>query len=555
MNDDQLSVLSVQIGQIMTRLDRIEQSIAMTPCAPLPHPVQRQAERKIDGPSGTTAVPPRPLPQPSPKSFNLVGIVAVLCFVLAGVFFVKLSIDNGWLTPSRQVIGAALAGILFIFAGYSLRERDQDYASFLPGAGVAIIFLALFGAHFHYGVLNDRATIVLLVCISIGCLKLYNDFKSDLYPLAATLGTYIIPVIFAEIFAQIFSIGVFYLLWACLFSILASTVTSRSLLLMASYFGIGGFSLLTGAIVEYPVADTWALIAIQSVQLLIFGVGNALYTAQHRSPMTGTDVALLSPLIVWFYGSTFVLVHNLSPALAPWMMVVLAVVIFGLYQAVTPSSEKPKQSSAIVEIFIGLTAIHSVYGVLLRENAQPLFAVVLGLAYFAFLKPFTKIPVWGLLIVGICLIEGSSVLDKLIQGSSRTNSIWTAYGILISAMLILVGAMMSKEKGSKLSHRAMLFTGHAFGVATLFDLLRNQGSFAVSVGWGIYALAVLAIGFNVKHQDLAKSSLYILLFSVGKVLLYDLSSADTVVRIFCLLLTGSLLYAHGFLLRRIATFK
>ena len=580
MNKDQLSILSDQIEQMMSRLDRIERTILLTPCVPPSPPAQHQPERRIDEPAvklatpkaaqhrperrinespvrtaTPTATPPQPLREQSSNPFTLVGLVAVLCFVLAGVFFVKLSIDNGWLTPGRQVAGAALAGALFIWVGYSLRDRDESYASFLPGAGVAILFVTIFGARFHYGIVDDRATATLLLFVSLGCLKLYLDFKSDFYPLATALGTYIIPFIFGEGSPQILSTGVFYIFWACTFSLLASSVANRNLLIMASYFGIGGFSLLSVSfnIDRYPIANTWALITIQSLQLLIFGAGNGLYTSRHRIPMTESYVMLLSPLIVWFYGSTFSLLHYSSFGLAPWIMVALAAIIFGLYRVITRSSVKPMHSSALVELFVGLTILHSVYVVLLPDATRPLFVTILGAVYFTYLKRFAKIPLWEIAIIGICFIEGLSVLEVLFQGFSRANPVWTVYGIVISVMLISFGTMMPTQNGSSSSNRALLFAGHAYGVATLFSLLTEQGSFAISLGWGLYALGVLSIGFKVKNQELAKSSLYILLFSVGKVLLFDLSSADTVVRIFCLLLTGSLLYVHGFLLRRIST--
>jgi uncharacterized membrane protein len=581
MNNDQLSILSAQIEQIMSRLDRIEGAILLTPCASPPKAAPRQLERRIDEPAVETAsptttpktaspttssittpitarpttrttTPPGPSREPSSQPFNLVGLVAVLCFVLAGVFFVKLSIDNGWLTPGRQIAGAALAGALFILGGYSLREGDQSYASLLPGAGVAILFVTIFGARFHYGMLDDRVAATLLVLVSLGCLKLYLDFKSDFYPLATALGTYIVPFILGEGPPQILSTGVFYIFWACLFSLLASTVANRNLLLMASYFGIGGFSLISLQLNDV-VADTWALITIQSLQLLIFGAGHGLFTARHRIPMDDYHVMLLSPLIVWFYGSTFALLHDSSPGLAPWIMIALAAIILGLYRVVTVSSVKPTHSSALVEIFVGLTILHSVYVVLLPDAGGPLFATFLGAVYFTYLKRYVKIPLWGIIIVGVCFNEALSVLVGLFSGHSRANFIWIVYGIFISGTLITLGTLMPKQNGSAASNRALLFAGHAFGVATLFSLLGEQGSFAISLGWGLYALGVLSIGFKVKNQELAKSSLYILLFSVGKVLLFDLSFADTVVRIFCLLLTGSLLYVHGFLLRRIST--
>jgi ABC-type enterobactin transport system permease subunit len=52
-----------------------------------------------------------------------------------------------------------------------------------------------------------------------------------------------------------------------------------------------------------------------------------------------------------------------------------------------------------------------------------------------------------------------------------------------------------------------------------------------------------------RDQTIAQSSLFVLLLSAGKGLLFDVAGEDQVVRIFCLLLLGAALYFAGLVFR------
>ena len=47
---------------------------------------------------------------------NWLGFIAVICFVLAGGFIIKLSIDSGWLSCEKRIGLSTLFGIGLIFS-------------------------------------------------------------------------------------------------------------------------------------------------------------------------------------------------------------------------------------------------------------------------------------------------------------------------------------------------------------------------------------------------------------------------------------------------------
>jgi len=75
---------------------------------------------------------------------NRIGAIALL---LAAVFFVKLSIDQGWIGPSTRVLLGALTGLVLLGVGeYSLARGMRTFASGILGCGVGMLYVAVFGA-------------------------------------------------------------------------------------------------------------------------------------------------------------------------------------------------------------------------------------------------------------------------------------------------------------------------------------------------------------------------------------------------------------------------
>ncbi len=120
-----------------------------------PHPAASQPATPVFSPK--PLVPPHVFATASaqPADFdskpgNWLGIIGVLCFVLAAGFIIKLSIETGWLTPARQIGIAVLFGLSLIAVGFRLMKSDRGYASLLPAAGIVVLYLSAFAGHLLY---------------------------------------------------------------------------------------------------------------------------------------------------------------------------------------------------------------------------------------------------------------------------------------------------------------------------------------------------------------------------------------------------------------------
>lgn len=92
-------------------------------------------------------------------------------------------------------------------------------------------------------------------------------------------------------------------------------------------------------------------------------------------------------------------------------------------------------------------------------------------------------------------------------------------------------------------------------ITTLYNQTHAQNSLAVSISWLIYAIAIIIFAFIRKDRLMANSALFVLGLAAGKALIYDAASTPTVVRIAYLLFTGVVLYASGYLFKKIAAWK
>lgn len=171
------------------------------------------------------------------KPGNFLGIIAVICFVFAAVFIVKLSIDTGWLTPIRQLGLAAALGISLIIAGIQFLDSDIEYASLLPGCGIIILYLTVYSAHTIYSLASYELALTSIAIISCFCIYLYKEINNEIYPLTSVIGTYLVPILLNTNETSDFT--VFYFVLSSIgFSIISIWLKSRMVTIVSAYLAI-----------------------------------------------------------------------------------------------------------------------------------------------------------------------------------------------------------------------------------------------------------------------------------------------------------------------------
>ena len=544
-----------RLSSIEARLSKIESSLQISP----------QVSRNEDGddpfalsaspsatPSRSSSVPAFTPPQEE-KQGNWLGIIAVICFVLAAGFIIKLSINSGWLTPARQVGLAALLGFSLIGTGFALLKSDREYASLLPEAGVIILYLTSFASYRYYSLVPFEAAIGMTSLVSGLCVLLYTKIRHDIYPITATLGAYIAPVILGLNTEATFSLY-YFLICSIAFATISVWVQSRALILVSAYLAIAAT-----AFVGIPLHQDALIATILPMYFLIFSVGTYFYARQNRAPLDEVEAWCFLPVLLTFYALEYYFINLIHPGLAPWISLTFAGVLIGLYLSARKYFPQGLASQSLILAFTAVVCFHSIYLELLPDFIRPwLFVVIIMAAAFAPLKSTSAlkgsfcVPILALL--AILVIEYLTMLAHLVEGYD-TSWLVVSFASLASLWVVLAKNTDSGLIPRKTCGHTLLGCAHLLAIVGLYRLTTDIGSLAVSASWLFYAVAVILFSFAREDEDMARSALVVLGFSAGKALLYDAASAPTIIRILCLLMTGVVLYGCQFFIRQTADWK
>ena len=113
---------------------------------------------------------------------NLIGgklpiWVGGISLIFAGFFLIRYGIEAGLLGPGVRAVLAALFGIALLAASeagrvWSVLDEDKRLGQSLAGAGIAILYGALYMSGALYGLIGALTAFVLLVLVTLVALIL-----------------------------------------------------------------------------------------------------------------------------------------------------------------------------------------------------------------------------------------------------------------------------------------------------------------------------------------------------------------------------------------------
>jgi uncharacterized membrane protein len=471
-----------------------------------------------------------------------------VALVLAAAYFIRLGIDAGWLTPAVQVGSAAAFGSVLIGVGFALRDSARRYAGLLPAAGIAILYLSIYGAHLLYHLTGPQQAIVALIVVCVASLGLCVAFDSDLYALFAVAGSYSAPFLLKDASGAFAEIALYYSAWSLTFTIFAIARGRRLVYLLALYVALLSFDILA----RRHNVDWRLLLEFQTVQFLIFGVGAVVASIRQREPMDEGVAMVHLPALLLFYALQYVLLKTHVPQLAPWIAVGSLVALLVLYFIVTTTL---KRSSPGGQLLLGsyaaLVLFHAGYLESVPSSAGPW--VALALLALAFLSRGW----WEAAGVGVrplMLAVGVTFVINFVRVVSGTHLEHVPghqiLGLLYAAMLYVGYVLTHREPRQERFSGPLLYVGHLTAMAAVLQLVSER--ILQSVAWGILALACMGWALARRERLVGQSSLLIFAATAVKVMLYDLEGAAPLPRIVSLIALGVTFYVGGLFYRNLA---
>ncbi len=163
-------------------------------------------------PPATPYVPPLPPPAPprlAKPAFafdweNLVGIklfswIAGIALVLAAVFFLKYSVEHGWLSPAvRATLGILTGTALLVICELRIARDYKFTANAMHGAGIAILYATLFAVHALWHLVPAGVVFFLMLVVTAVAVGLSIRRDSVFIALLGLMGGFATPALLSS---------------------------------------------------------------------------------------------------------------------------------------------------------------------------------------------------------------------------------------------------------------------------------------------------------------------------------------------------------------------
>jgi len=486
----------------------------------------------------------------SSAASNILGWGGAFALVLAASYLIRLGIDSGWLTPARQLGIAAMFGLALVGSGFLLGAgaTTRRYAGLLPAAGIAILFMTVYGAHLYYALISVKSAFAMVIMICALALWLCRVFESDLYALLAVVGSYSAPLLLSKAPGSLSDLALYFSAWSIVFSVFAVWCGRRSIYLLALYLALIGFH----AAARFSPGEQWvAVVAFQTVQFAIFGAATALFSMRHESPLTKTSaLAHLPPLLLFYFLQYHVLNEHMRTA-APWIAVGSLAAVAALYAGARARLQRELPGGELLLwSYAALVLFHAGFIESVPDAWTPWVALlVVPIAVVGTVREDgvgARWPIW--LAVGVYF--GANYMAILFDiGMQQVGG--REWLPLAYALLLYIGYWLGKQRNTFGRFGALLlFMGHLSAMVAAERLLAEP--IIESGVWGLIAVGCLVLAWQFKDKLLAQSSLIVFAATAIKVMLVDLRDAEPMARIIGLVVIGVTFYTGGLLYRWVA---
>ncbi len=147
-------------------------------------------------PASAGAQPPSGFDFESLLGVKLFSAVAGIALVLAAIFFLKYSVEHGWLQPPvRVLIGTGVGVSLLVICELKAARRYPITANALDAAAIAVLFSTFFAAHALWDLIPSAAAFVLLAIVTAVAVLLSIRRESLFIAVLGLLGGFATPAL------------------------------------------------------------------------------------------------------------------------------------------------------------------------------------------------------------------------------------------------------------------------------------------------------------------------------------------------------------------------
>ncbi|WP_165075778.1 DUF2339 domain-containing protein [Paludisphaera rhizosphaerae] len=248
--------------------------------------------------------------------------LGVVILVMGLGFFLKYSIDQGWLPPAVRVAMTILAGSGMLGAGIKLlggRYRPMGHA--LMGAGIAAFYFSVYAASAFYHLIDMTPAFALMALITAATCVLAVRFDSLLTAILGICGGYGTPIMLAGDSHNYQGLYIYLLLLGC--GVLA--VSTRRNWRLLNYLGfIATYGLFLGTLASYEPSRFWQTFPYLVGVFVLYSTSMSVFSLVRKVPSTLLEWIGLTVNAAVFFWAGSVLVYDSYSRMG------VAVLAFGL---------------------------------------------------------------------------------------------------------------------------------------------------------------------------------------------------------------------------------
>ena len=492
---------------------------------------------------------------------NWLAIIGGVALILGVVFLFMWARDNNWLNDLIVIALGIIAGIALLGVGEYTRYRYSKWSQAITGSGLGVLYVTVYSIYGNYHlipILVDLFLLAIVVTIS-GVLAI--RYGSLITAILGMLGAFIAPLLLAGDVDQ----GQVYVILIYLLAIDAGILgvsTFRNwrwftLVGLIGSYGVVAFWLLKNSedsLIMQPLIMQFGLI----MMFLIFVASTAVSHVLRRITPKTTDLTLMTLNAFSYLGVSVYSLKDYSYHLGDYSqdwngLIALTLAIFYVFFGY--AAIKRKQVPIQIPFFsLAIALVFFTLAIPLLLGGAPMTAALIAeaiiLVFAGFYVSNWRVRLFGLGLLSIALIR-LLIFDTDIDLETFTvllNSRFVTYiwGIAATYIAIyLYRRYRNKIEGwEKQIYLVLLGVGNIFTLIALtvelndyFELqllnreltdtqasqLANARNLAVTILWAIYAAGMLAISIFKNVNLLRWASLSLILISILKFTLIDIS--------------------------------
>jgi uncharacterized membrane protein len=234
-----------------------------------------------------------------------VGIVVLVCGI---GFFLRYSIQHGWIDETARALMAAGAGAAMVIGGVRLLGgKYKVFGQGLMGGGLVTLYFAVYAAANFYHLIEMPMAFALMSVVTVLAGFVSVRYDSILTAVLGMIGGYTTPLMLST--GEVNFPGLFGYLLVLGIGILAVCYWKNWPLVNGLNF-LGTWSLFFAAMTDYTPADFWMVMPFAAGFFLLFSTMTWLYTVVRRQRSNLLDILFVLVNAAIFGGVAYQLINQ-----------------------------------------------------------------------------------------------------------------------------------------------------------------------------------------------------------------------------------------------------